>query len=167
MIWIRAIAFVLVVQVTVVGFIPWLLASVPPHVDIGRWHYLALAPVGVGGAVLLWCNWVFVTRGRGTAAPYEPPRVLVAHGIYRHVRNPMYVAAVLIVLGVAVWTGAVSLLGYALLLGLSYDLFVRYYEEPRLARAFGASYAEYCRAVPRWGFRLRRWRGRTAAKSRL
>lgn len=81
MIWMRAIAFVLVVQVTVVGLIPWLLAGVSPHVELRRWHYLGLVPIGVGGTVLLWCNWVFVTRGRGTAAPYQPPRVLVAHGI--------------------------------------------------------------------------------------
>jgi protein-S-isoprenylcysteine O-methyltransferase Ste14 len=159
MLWIRAITFVLAVQLTVVGVVPWLLARVSPHIDIGRWHYLGLIPLGVGAAVILWCNWVFVTRGRGTAAPYEPPRVLVAHGLYNHVRNPMYVAAVLIVLGAAAWTGALILPGYALLLALGYDLFVRYYEEPRLARSFGASYAQYCRTVPRWGWRWRRGRG--------
>src|SRR5512138_37918 len=112
MIWLRAIVFVLTVQVTVVGVIPWLLSRISPHVDIGRWNDLGLVPLGVGAAVLVWCNWAFVTRGRGTAAPYEPPRVLVAHGLYRHVRNPMYVAAVLIVLGAAVWTGAVLLVAY-------------------------------------------------------
>lgn len=165
MIWIRAIAFVLVVQVSVVGFIPWLLARVSPRVDIGRWHDVGLVPLGIGAAVILWCNWIFVTRGRGTAAPYEPPRVLVAHGLYKHVRNPMYVAAVLTVLGAAVWTGAVLLLGYALLLGVGYDLFVRYYEEPRLARSFGASYADYCGAVPRWGVRWPRGRRGTPTKT--
>lgn len=159
-------AFVLVVQATVVGMVPWLLAGVPPHVEIGRWRYLAVVPVAMGGAILLWCNWLFVTRGRGTAAPYDPPRVLVAHGLYRHVRNPMYLAAVMIVLGAAVWTGAASLLGYALLLALGYDLFVRHYEEPRLARMFGDSYAEYCRAVPRWRFRLARRPERSPAPER-
>jgi protein-S-isoprenylcysteine O-methyltransferase Ste14 len=156
MIWIRAIVFVLVVQVTVVGIVPWQLSTRLPQVEFGWWHYLGLVPLIVGVAVILWCNWVFVTRGDGTAAPYDPPRELVAHGLYWHVRNPMYVAAVLIVLGAAVWTGAVLLLGYALLLALGYDLFVRYYEEPRLARIFGASYAEYCRAVPRWRVRFAR-----------
>jgi protein-S-isoprenylcysteine O-methyltransferase Ste14 len=162
MIWMRAIAFVVVVQLTVVGFIPWLLAAASPHVELGRWHYLALVPIGIGGIVLVWCNWAFVTRGRGTAAPYEPPRVLVAQGLYRHMRNPMYVSAVVIVCGAAIWTGALALVGYALLLALGYHLFVRYYEEPRLARMFGDTYTEYRRGVPRWGFRIPRWLRGTA-----
>ena len=166
MLWIRAVAFVLVVQVSVVGFIPWLLTRASPRIEIGRWHYLGLIPIGVGAAVILWCNWVFVKRGRGTAAPYEPPRVLVAQGLYNFVRNPMYIAAVLIVLGAAVWTRAVILFGYALLLAVGYELFVRYYEEPRLARSFGASYAEYCRTVPRWGVRWPRGRRHTPPPTR-
>ena len=96
----------------------------------------------------MWCNWAFVVRGRGTAAPYDPPRELVVQGLYRYVRNPMYISAVLIVLGIGLWTGAASLFGYSLLLALSYHLFVRYYEEPHPQRVFGQSYAEYCAGVP-------------------
>jgi protein-S-isoprenylcysteine O-methyltransferase Ste14 len=73
------------------------------------------------------------------------------------VRNPMYVSAFLILMGLGVWTGAVSVFLYSLLLALSYHLFVRFYEEPHLQRVFGQSYAEYCAGVPRWWPRLTAW----------
>jgi protein-S-isoprenylcysteine O-methyltransferase Ste14 len=69
----------------------------------------------------------------------------------------MYVSAIVIVLGIGLWSGAASLFGYALLLALSYHIFVRYYEEPQLQRAFGQSYAEYCANVPRWCPRATPW----------
>jgi protein-S-isoprenylcysteine O-methyltransferase Ste14 len=158
-IWLRALSFVVAVQLTVIGVIPWLLAGVGPRVPMSFWHLIGIVPLATGGLALLWCNWVFVVQGRGTAAPYDPPLALVAQGLYRYVRNPMYVSAVLIVLGTGLWTGAASLFGYALLLALSYHLFVRYYEEPRLQREFGASYADYCAGVPRWWPRVAPWRG--------
>jgi protein-S-isoprenylcysteine O-methyltransferase Ste14 len=163
MIWFRALSFVVAVQLTVIGAIPWLLARVGPRLPMGLWHWLGIVPLAIGGLALLWCNWAFVVRGRGTAAPYDPPRELVVQGLYRHVRNPMYVSAVLIVLGIGLWTGAASLFGYSLLLALSYHLFVRYYEEPHLQRVFGQSYAEYCAGVPRWWPRVTPWlRGRSS-----
>lgn len=157
MIWLRALSFVLAVQLTVIGIIPWLLADVGPRLPIGRWHWLGIVPLAIGALALLWCNWAFVTRGRGTAAPYDPPRALVIQGLYRYVRNPMYVSATLIVLGIGIWTSAAILFGYSLLLALSYQIFVRFYEEPRLRRVFGQSYLEYCAAVPRWWPRLTPW----------
>lgn len=157
MIWLRALSFIVAVQLTVIGAVPWLLADVGPHLSIGLWHWLGIVPLAIGALALLWCNWAFVTRGRGTAAPYDPPRALVVQGLYRYVRNPMYVSASLIVLGIGLWTGAAILFGYSLLLALSYQLFVRYYEEPRLQRVFGRSYAEYCAAVPRWRPRVTPW----------
>jgi protein-S-isoprenylcysteine O-methyltransferase Ste14 len=159
MIWLRALSFIIAVQLTVLAGIPWLLVDVGPHVSLGAWHWLGIVPLAIGGLALLWCNWAFVVRGRGTAAPYDPPRALVAQGLYRHVRNPMYVSAGLIVAGLGLWTGAVILFGYALLLALSYQVFVRYYEEPHLRRVFGKSYEEYCAAVPRWWPRVSPWRG--------
>jgi protein-S-isoprenylcysteine O-methyltransferase Ste14 len=158
MIWLRALSFVIAVQLTVVGVIPWLLARVGPRLPMGPWHWLGVVPLTIGTLALLWCNWAFVMRGRGTAAPYDPPRALVVQGLYRHVRNPMYVSAGLIVLGIGLWTGAAILLAYFPLLALSYHVFVRYYEEPRLERVFGQSYAEYCAAVPRWCPRVTPWR---------
>jgi protein-S-isoprenylcysteine O-methyltransferase Ste14 len=158
-IWLRALSFVVAVQLTVIGVIPWLLAGVSPRIPMSFWHLAGIVPLVTGGLALLWCNWAFVVQGRGTAAPYDPPRALVAQGLYRYVRNPMYISAVLIVLGIGLWTGVASVFGYALLLALSYHLFVRYYEEPRLQREFGASYADYCAAVPRWWPRLAPRRG--------
>jgi len=157
MIWLRALSFVVAVQFTVIGAVPWLLARVGPHLTLGVWHWLGLVPLVIGALALLWCNWAFVVRGRGTAAPYDPPRALVIHGLYRHVRNPMYVSAGLIIFGIALWTGAAILFGYFLLLALSYHLFVRYYEEPHLQRVFGQPYAEYCLNVPRWRPRVTAW----------
>jgi protein-S-isoprenylcysteine O-methyltransferase Ste14 len=163
MIWFRALFFVVAVQLTVIGAIPWLLARVGSRLPMGVWHWLGIVPLAIGCLALLWCNWAFVVQGRGTAAPYDPPRALVVQGLYRHVRNPMYVSAVLIVLGIALWTGAASLFGYSFLLALSYHLFVRYYEEPHLQRVFGQSYAEYCAGVPRWRPRVTPWLGRRSS----
>jgi protein-S-isoprenylcysteine O-methyltransferase Ste14 len=157
MIWLRAVFFVVAVQLTVIGVIPCLLARVGPRLSMGLWHWLGIVPLAIGSLALLWCNWAFVVRGRGTAAPYDPPRALVVQGLYRHVRNPMYVSALLIVLGIALWTGATSLFGYSLILALSYHLFVRYYEEPHLRRVFGHSYEEYCAGVRRWWPRVTPW----------
>ena len=159
MIWLRALSFIVAVQLTVLVGVPWLLLDVGPHVSLGIWHLLGLLPLAIGSLALLWCNWEFVVRGRGTAAPYDPPRALVVQGLYRHVRNPMYVSAGLIVVGLGLWTGAASLFAYAVFLALSYNVFVRYYEEPHLRRVFGQSYDEYCAAVPRWWPRLSPWRG--------
>src|SRR5678816_3933493 len=150
MIWFRALSFVVAVQLTVTVAIPWLLARVGPRLQMGGWHWLGIVPLAIGCLALLWCNWAFVVQGRGTAAPYDPPRALVVQGLYRHVRNPMYVSAGLIVFGIGLWTGAASLFLYGLLLALSYHVFVRFYEEPHLQHVFGQAYAEYCVAVPRW-----------------
>ena len=163
MIWLRAVSFVVAVQFTVIGVIPWLLTRVGPRLPMGFWHWPGIVPLAIGAVALLWCNWAFVVRGRGTAAPYDPPRTLVVQGLYRHVRNPMYVSGVLIVLGMALWTGATSLFGYSLALALSYHLFVRYYEEPHLRRVFGQSYEEYCAGVRRWWPRVTPWMPKISA----
>lgn len=100
----------------------------------------------------------FVVRGHGTPAPVAPPTSLVVTGQYRHVRNPMYVALVLIVAGQATWLGSHGLFAYAALLWVLFHLRVVTYEEPTLAREFGESYEEYRRAVPRWIPSVRPWR---------
>ncbi len=154
MIWFRALSFVVAVQLTVIGVIPWLLAGVGPRVSMNTWGLIGIVPLAVGGFALLWCNLAFVLQGRGTAAPYDPPRELVAQGLYNYVRNPMYVSAILMVLGTGIWTGAASVFVYGFLLAPCYHFFVRYFEEPRLQSKFGAAYADYCAGVPRWWPRL-------------
>lgn len=111
----------------------------------------AAVPVIAAGAGLYgWCVWAFAAVGRGTPGPWDAPRRVVAAGPYRWVRNPIYLAALLIVLGEAWLFGSLWLLAYAGGMAVSFHLFVTGYEERVLARRFGGSYQEYRRAVPRW-----------------
>ena len=100
--------------------------------------------------------YVFHAEGRGTLAPWAPPSRLVVGGLYRYVRNPMYLAVLSTVLGIAWWRGSPLAGVYALLLGVAFHLRVVLYEEPRLARSFGEEWGAYARAIPRWMPRLPR-----------
>ncbi|HTM58041.1 MAG TPA: isoprenylcysteine carboxylmethyltransferase family protein [Candidatus Udaeobacter sp.] len=103
-----------------------------------------------GAAVALWCILSFVRFGRGTPAPFDPPRQLVIRGPYRFIRNPMYVGATLALVGAAMFYRSLGLLGYAAGFLLVTHLFVLAYEEPTLRRSFGEEYEAYCRTVGRW-----------------
>jgi len=105
---------------------------------------------GIGAAIALWCVFAFGTIGRGTPAPFDPPRRLVIQGPYSYVRNPMYIGAGLALVGAALFYRSLPLLGYAGLLVLVTHLFVVLYEEPTLRKSFGDEYREYCRRVRRW-----------------
>jgi protein-S-isoprenylcysteine O-methyltransferase Ste14 len=156
MLWWRTILFTLIVPGTVLVAVPAaLLASrLGPALPLGAARWVGLLPLVLGLAVIGTCFVEFVRRGRGTPAPYDPPRELVVAGLYRYVRNPQYVGVVLVVVGEALAARAGILLAYAALLAIGYHLFVRYYEEPRLGRVFGEAYARYRQAVPRWVPRL-------------
>jgi protein-S-isoprenylcysteine O-methyltransferase Ste14 len=104
----------------------------------------------VGATVALWCVVTFAFVGRGTPAPFDPPRRLVIQGPYRFVRNPMYIGAGLALVGAALFYESWPLLGYACLFFLVTHLFVVWYEEPTLRRTFGQEYEAYCRRVRRW-----------------
>ncbi len=103
-----------------------------------------------GAAVALWCIYAFASIGRGTPAPFDPPRRLVIHGPYRFVRNPMYIGAGLALAGAALFYESLPLLGYVGVLFLATELFVVWYEEPTLRQTFGQEYEAYCRQVRRW-----------------
>lgn len=103
-----------------------------------------------GAAVALWCIFTFATIGRGTPAPFDPPRRLVIRGPYRFVRNPMYIGAGLALASAALFYQSLPLLGYAGLFFLATHVFVVGYEEPTLRRIFGQEYEAYCRQVSRW-----------------
>lgn len=109
----------------------------------------------VGGLVALWCIATFVTVGRGTPAPFDPPRRLVTKGPYRFVRNPMYIGAGLALAGAGLVYGSLPLLGYALLFLLATHALVVWYEEPALRRTFGEEYDTYRGRVRRWWPRVR------------
>lgn len=100
----------------------------------------------------------FVRRGRGTLVPTAPTQELVISGLYRFVRNPMYVGVLAVVLGEALLFGSPWLLSWAALLAIVFHLFVVAYEEPTLRRAYGEEYDRFCAQVPRWIPRPRRAR---------
>jgi protein-S-isoprenylcysteine O-methyltransferase Ste14 len=139
------------------GLVPWLITrwrplTSPVAVVIGA------VLVAVGIAVLVACFARFVTEGRGTPAPIAPTEELVVGGIYRYVRNPMYLAVTASILGQALMFGSWPLLAYAAFFMLITWTFVTLYEQPTLAERYGEPYAEYRRAVPGWWPRLTAWR---------
>jgi protein-S-isoprenylcysteine O-methyltransferase Ste14 len=101
----------------------------------------------------------FALQGLGTPAPIFPTSHLVVSGLFRYVRNPMYVAVLSLILGQGLFFGSVRILEYGSAVWLAFFLFVFLYEEPTLRNSFGGEYKEYCANVPRWIPRLRPWRG--------
>src|SRR4029077_14128723 len=103
------------------------------------------------GAIGLLDSFVrFALQGVGTPAPVFPTRHLVVSGLYRYVRNPMYVAVVSTILGQGLILGNVTILEYGGLVWLLFHLFVLVYEEPTLRASFGSEYKQFCNEVPRW-----------------
>ncbi len=115
------------------------------------WPQVAGAFVcATGAAIALWCVGSFIFIGKGTPAPFDPPRRLVIRGPYRLVRNPMYIGAAFALAGAALFYESVPLLTYGAALLLLSHLIVVFYEEPTLRRSFGPDYEAYCRHVRRW-----------------
>ncbi|MBK8006109.1 MAG: isoprenylcysteine carboxyl methyltransferase [Gemmatimonadetes bacterium] len=141
----------------VAGIIPaWLLRRSPgPALPLGPFYWLGLPLGGAGLGVLLVTIVAFATRGHGTLAPWDAPTALVHGGLYRRTRNPMYLGVLGLLLGQALWWASGGLLLYALAIAAAFQVRVIGYEEPALARQFGAAYADYRRSVPRWLPRLR------------
>jgi len=110
----------------------------------------ATAVIAAGIALYAWCTWNFAAVGGGTPGPWDAPRRVVATGPHRWVRNPIYIAALLVVLGQAWLFMSLPVLAYAGAMALCCHLFVIGYEEPTLRRRFGSAYLEYRRTVPRW-----------------
>ena len=146
----------------VVGLVPWLLTDGwQVREPLPYWAPMRLIGVMLltaGLIALIQAFWRFVVEGLGTPVPVAAPDRLVVGGLYRYVRNPMYVAALAIIVGQALALGQLGLLLYAAALWLSTAAFVRYYEEPTLTRRFGADYEAYRRSVPAWWPRLRPWK---------
>jgi protein-S-isoprenylcysteine O-methyltransferase Ste14 len=156
----RSLFWVAVLPGTVGVYVPWRYFGVNRiRPDLGRpLHVAGLAAILAGAALLVACVWEFARSGRGTLSPVDPPRQLVIHGLYRHVRNPMYLSVTLMVLGQVLLTGSRDLLAYVALVFVGFNLFVMGYEEPNLRHRFGPAYEDYTRNVGRWLPRLRPWR---------
>jgi protein-S-isoprenylcysteine O-methyltransferase Ste14 len=130
----------------------------PPFFGVSATRVLGVLLILAGVPVLLESFARFAIQGLGTPAPVMAPEHLVVKGFYRHVRNPMYVAVVSLIVGQSLLLGDVRLLEYAAAVWLGFHLFVLAYEEPTLLRTFGAEYDDFRAHVPRWLPRLRPWR---------
>jgi protein-S-isoprenylcysteine O-methyltransferase Ste14 len=145
----KNLVFTVVVPGAGAVWIPWLIltggdAHPEPRVP------LAVVFIALGAALYFLCLWLFAIVGRGTPGPWDAPRRVVAVGPYRWVRNPIYLAALVVVLGEAWLFLSLALLGYAGAMAVSFHLFVVGYEEPTLGRRFGDTYDEYRQTVRRW-----------------
>lgn len=149
---IRAITYASVFIGFVLVFLPARVlsaAGVASPARVGASQLAGMALSAVGAAIVIWCVLAFAVLGRGTPAPFDPPRRLVVRGPYRYVRNPMYLGAGTALAGAALFYGAGGLWAYAAgFLALTH-LFVVLYEEPTLRQTFGDDYRAYCRQVRR------------------
>ena len=144
----RNLLFTVVMPGAVGVYVPWLIvAGNGQPIEPVAWPAVAL--IGVGAALYLWCLWLFATVGRGTPGPWDAPRHFVAVGPYQWVRNPMYVSVFLVVGGETLLFLSVPLLAYLVFVVAVVQLFVVGYEEPALTEQFGDEYRAYRRRVPR------------------
>ena len=147
--------------------LPFVMAGVIPYFIVRRthaalamqWPLLAVAALlAIAGATLFITSlYEFGTRGRGTLAPWDPPRKLVVHGPYRYVRNPMITGVVLLIATEAALFASQSVGEWALLFAAINAIYIPLLEEPMLAERFGADYEEYCKNVPRLIPRMTPW----------
>jgi protein-S-isoprenylcysteine O-methyltransferase Ste14 len=159
-----SLVFLVVAPGVVAGLIPWWITRWRVEEPLQHW-----APLRVVGLILLVAGAVvlldafrrFVVEGVGTPAPLAPTKRLVVGGLYRYVRNPMYVAVAAVILGQALIFASGGLFAYLVVIGVAQGAFVRIYEEPTLREAYGPSYEEFCDNVPCWLPRLTPWRGAT------
>lgn len=140
------IAFVLILLPAQV--LSW--AGVASPRTLGGAQIGGLVVCGLGAALALSCVAAFALIGKGTPAPFDPPRKLVIRGPYRWVRNPMYIGAAVALAGAALFYRSAALWAFVAGFLIVTHLFVVLYEEPHLRRVFGQEYDSYCRAVHRW-----------------
>jgi len=156
----RSLFWTLLFPGLIAGYLPWRYLGLRDVVlDLGNpLHGVGLFGVISGAALLGACVWEFARTGRGTLSPADPPRVLVGRGLYRHVRNPMYLSVTMILLGEVLLALSTALLLYWVAWFAVVNLVVIGYEEPTLERRFGREYDRYRREVGRWLPRLRPYR---------
>lgn len=153
----KSLLFFLLVPGLLVGYFPYQVSTAdrelfPP----GVLAWIAFPLWLIAAVVMVWCFWDFTFKGRGTPAPIDPPKELVTVGLYRHVRNPMYVSGILALVGWALWSPSVPLFAAPLIFLAAAHTFVILYEEPTLRVQFGSSYEDYLRRIPRWIPRIRK-----------
>ena len=153
--------FFVIAPLGLAGYVPWLVTQWEFRpaffgVDVTRILGGILIIAGVPGIVDSFAR--FALEGRGTPAPIAPAQKLVVTGLYRYVRNPIYIALVAVILGQALLFGDLRLLWYGALLWLFFHVWVVIYEEPTLKETFGTEFESFRTNVPRWIPRLTPWR---------
>src|SRR6185295_5589728 len=154
--------FLVLAPGTVAGLVPWWISRWRLESPTQGWLPLRIAGgllIAAGLPVLVDSFARFALQGLGTPAPVFPTRHLVITGLYRFVRNPMYVAVVSVIIGQGLLLGNIRVLEYGAVVWLGFHLFVIGYEEPALRAKFGPEYEHFCAAVPRWLPRIHPWTG--------
>lgn len=146
--FLRALLAFLMVPVVVTGIMPFILSLYDPYK--GQGNLSGLIPLAVGLVILLWCVRDSYVSGKGTLAPWDPPKHLVTVGLYRYVRNPMYVGVLFILLGWTISTASPLIFGFTLFLFIAFYLRVKTHEEPWAEKMFGTEWEKYKNNVPRW-----------------
>lgn len=157
-----SIVFFFLAPFVVAGVIPWGIGEWrmnPPPFGVEETRIAGLALAAVGFTILVDSFARFALQGFGTPAPVAPPRQLIVTGLYRHVRNPMYVGVLAFIFGQALFFADARLAAYGVIVWLMFHAFVWLYEEPTLQRMFGAEYEAFRANVPRWIPRLTPWPG--------
>lgn len=153
--------FLVVAPGIVAGYVPWRICRwhvEAPLLGISSLRLVGVLLIAAGLTVLLDSFARFALQGLGTPAPIFPTRHLVVSGLFRYVRNPMYIAVVSLILGQGLFFGSILVLEYGVAVFVAFYLFVLIYEEPTLLKSYGREYEEFCANVPRWIPHLRPWR---------
>jgi len=151
--------FLVIAPGTLAGYGPWAICRwrmAPPFFGFFPIRMVGVLLIAAGLPVLLDSFARFAIQGLGTPAPVAPPQRLVVTGLYRYVRNPIYVAVVSLIFGQGLFFSSVGVLEYGLAVWLGFFVWVPIFEEPTLRGKFGKDYEDYCARVPRWIPRLRR-----------
>ena len=150
--WLRTLVFLVLVPGMLLGVVPaWLLTNGwSRQAQLGAIRWIGAPLLAAGILTMLWCFDDFVRKGLGTPAPIDPPKRLVIQGLYRWVRNPMYLGGILILLGEAILWEAPRIVGILAAFWAATHTFVVMYEEPALLKTFGEPYRRYREGVPRW-----------------
>ena len=147
--------FLVIAPGVVAGLVPWWLTGWRAGAGYpGPARITGAVLTAAGAAALLAAFTQFATQGQGTPAPPAPTEQLVVRGLYRYVRNPMYLAVLAVITGQALLLSRPILLGYAAAVAAAFIAFVYGYEQPTLARRYGSQYETYRRTVPGWWPRL-------------
>lgn len=150
----RNLLFTILQPGIVAGLIPyWILdenVRAPFMQSLKFYHYLSIIAFGIGFIILLTCIMSFAVQGRGTLSPADPTKKLVISGLYKFSRNPMYVGVTLMLIGESIFFQSNTLSIYTLCIFSAFNIFIIFFEEPRLARDFGYEYSKYREKVRRW-----------------